>query len=206
MSLSQFTQSEIEQYYRIRLDRAGFHHVKGNEWRSRCILHGGDNPNSLWVDIATGGFCCFSCQKKGGGIYSFEQEVLRGESASGQAPETGKVTESIHTVLGTPFVSRVYQEDIPTKAKGTGWDRKQAQDYYVYQDELGRELYRVWRFVDRSGNKVTPVRAKGILTPNVRLAVSMGGCGVPKTFGESCTGYQTLSSLVSALLWKERRM
>jgi len=156
MSLSQFTQSEIEQYYRIRLDRAGFHHVKGNEWRSRCILHGGDNPNSLWVDIATGGFCCFSCQKKGGGIYSFEQEVLRGESASGQAPETGKVTESIHTVLGTPFVSRVYQEDIPTKAKGTGWDRKQAQDYYVYQDELGRELYRVWRFVDRSGNKVTP--------------------------------------------------
>ena len=156
MSLSQFTQSEIEQYYRIRLDRAGFHHVKGNEWRSRCILHGGDNPNSLWVDIATGGFFCFSCQKKGGGIYSFEQEILRGESASGQAPETGKVTESIHTVLGTPFVSRVYQEDIPTKAKGTGWDRKQAQDYYVYQDELGRELYRVWRFVDRSGNKVTP--------------------------------------------------
>jgi AAA domain len=156
MSLSQFTQSEIEQYYRIRLDRAGFHHVKGNEWRSRCILHGGDNPNSLWVDIATGGFCCFSCQEKGGGIYSFEQVLLRHESSSGQAPETGKVTESIHAVLGTPFVSRVYQEDIPTKAKGTGWDRKQAQDYYVYQDELGRELYRVWRFVDRSGNKVTP--------------------------------------------------
>ncbi len=156
MSLSQFTQSEIEQYYRIRLDRAGFHHVKGNEWRSKCILHGGDNPNSLWIDLEKGGFCCFSCNEKGGGIYSFEQILLRHESTSGQAPETGKVTESIHAVLGTPFVSRVYQEDIATKVKGTGWDRKQAQDYYVYQDELGRELYRVWRFVDRDGNKVTP--------------------------------------------------
>lgn len=156
MPPSQFTQSEIEQYYRIRLDRAGFHHVKGNEWRSKCILHGGDNPSCLWVNVEAGAFFCFSCQKKGGGIYSFEQELLRNESASGQAPESGKVTESIHAVLGTPFVSRVYQEDILTKPKGTGWDRKQAQDYYVYQDELGRELYRVWRFVDWHGNKVTP--------------------------------------------------
>jgi KaiC/GvpD/RAD55 family RecA-like ATPase len=156
MAFAEFTQDQIEQYYRIRLDRAGFHHVKGNEWRSKCILHGGDNPNSLWVDLEKGGFCCFSCNEKGGGIYSFEQILLRHESTSGQAPETGKVTESIHAVLGTPFVSRVYQEDITTKPKGTGWDRKQAQDYYVYQDELGRELYRVWRFVDRDGNKVTP--------------------------------------------------
>jgi hypothetical protein len=156
MALSEFTQSEIEQYYRIRLDRAGFHHVKGNEWRSKCILHGGDNPNSLWVDLEKGGFCCFSCNEKGGGIYTFEQILLRHESTSGQAPETGKVTESIHGVLGTPFVHRVYQEDVITKPKGSGWDRKRAQDYYIYQDELGRELYRVWRFVDRSGNKVTP--------------------------------------------------
>jgi hypothetical protein len=156
MALTNYTQDEIEQYYRIRLDRAGFHHVKGNEYRSKCILHGGDNPSCFWVDLSTGGFTCFACHVKGGGIYSFEQELLRRESASGQAPETRKITESIHEVLGLPFVQRVYQENISTKPKGSGWDRKQAQDYYVYQDELGRELYRVWRFVDHHGNKITP--------------------------------------------------
>ena len=156
MALTNYSQSEIEQYYRIRLDRAGFRHIKGNEYRSKCILHGGDNPSCLWVTLDTGGFHCFSCHAKGGGIYSFEQELLRKESASGQAPESGRITESIHAVLGTPFTSRVYTEDISTKPKGSGWDRKQAQDYYVYQDELGRELYRVWRFVDWQGNKVTP--------------------------------------------------
>lgn len=156
MAFAQFTQDEIEQYYRIRLDRAGFRHVKGNEYRSKCILHGGDNNTCLWVNVETGGFHCFSCHAKGGGIYSFEQEVLRMESTSGQGPMSGAVTESIHAILGTPFVYRVYSEDVSLKPKGNGWDRKQARDYYVYQDELGRELYRVWRFVDSRGNKITP--------------------------------------------------
>lgn len=156
MALANYTQDEIEQYYRIRLDRAGFHHVKGNEYRAKCILHGGDNSTCLWIDVSTGGFHCFGCHAKGGGIYSFEQEVLRREGSSGQAPESRRITESIHQVLGTPFIARVYEEDISKKAKGSGWERKQAQDYYVYQDELGRELYRVWRFVDHLGNKMTP--------------------------------------------------
>lgn len=156
MPPTKFTQEEIEQYYRIRLDRAAFHHVKGNEYRAKCILHGGDNSSCLWVNVETGGFFCFSCQAKGGGIYSFEQEILRRESTSGQSPESGSITESIHQILGTPFVHRVYAEDVSVKPKGSGWDRSQARDFYVYQDELGNELYRVWRFVDRNGNKVTP--------------------------------------------------
>lgn len=155
MALAQFTQDEIEQYYRIRLDRAGFHHVKGNEYRSKCILHGGDNNSCFWVNVETGGFNCFGCHVKGGGIYSFEQEVLRIETG-GNSPISTAITESIHSILGTPFVHRVYPEDVSTKPKGNGWNRKQARDYYVYQDELGRELYRVWRFVDSKGNKITP--------------------------------------------------
>lgn len=155
MPIVNFTQSEIEQYYRIRLDRAGFHHVKGSEYRSKCIIHNGDNNTCLWVNIETGGFHCFSCHVKGGGIFSFETEVLRIET-NNQVPGSDFVNEAIHKIIGTPFVHRIYQEDISTKPKGTGWDRKQARDYYVYQDELGRELYRVWRFVDSKGNKVTP--------------------------------------------------
>lgn len=156
MPLADFTQDEIEQFYRIVLDRARFHHVKGTEFRSRCVLHGGDNENSFWVNLETGGFCCFSCGVKGGGVYSFAQEYLRRESASGQAPESRAVTEWIHGILGTPFVERVCTADIQEKTPGKGWDRRQAQDYYVYQDELGQELYRVYRFVDGKGGKITP--------------------------------------------------
>ena len=152
-TVSSFSQAEIEQYYRIRLDRDGLHHVKGSEYRSRCILHHGDNPSSLWVNLETGGFRCFSCGAKGGGIYSFEQEITRRESLSGQALASDGITESIHTVLGTPFAQRVYAEDVRVRPSGRGWDRKQAQDFYVYQDELGQELYRVWRFVDGKGNE-----------------------------------------------------
>ncbi len=157
MAFAQFTQSEIEQYYRIRLDHAGFHHVKGNEYRSKCLLHGGNNNTCLWIDAETGGYHCFSCHAKGGGITAFELEYLRVTNQQGLAT-AGGIGEWIRTLLGLPFVHRVYQEDISAKPidPKKGWDRKQARDYYVYQDELGRELYRVWRFVDRKGNKITP--------------------------------------------------
>jgi hypothetical protein len=144
---SEFPQEEVEQYYKSRLDRWDFHHVKGNEFRAMCLLHGGDNPSSLWINIETGGFCCFACGVKGGGIYAFEQEVLRRESTSGQAPESGRVTESIRQVLGIPFSERVYTGN---------WDRKQARDWYPYTNELEKELYRVYKFVDANGNKITP--------------------------------------------------
>ena len=154
---AKFAYEENEQYYRICLDGAGFHHVKGNEYRSRCILHDGDNSSSFWLNLATGAFCCFSCGVKGGSIFAFQQELLRRESASGQAPEYGTVIQSIREVLGTPFAERVYPEDIgQSKSSGKGWDRKQAQDSYPYTDESGQELYTVWRFVDAKGNKITP--------------------------------------------------
>jgi hypothetical protein len=159
MAQAEYTADEIEQFYRILLDEAGLHHDKGNEFRSRCVLfsHTGENPNSLWVNMETGGFCCHACHVKGGGIYSFAQEVLRRKSAAGQAPESGAVTEWIHQTLGTPFVQRVYPEPVQGKPSGYRWDRSKAQDSYIYTDRLGQELCRVYRFIDAYGNKITPV-------------------------------------------------
>jgi len=42
--------------------------------RSRCPLHGGDNPNSFAVNLDTGGFVCFSCGAKGGDVLAFVQQ------------------------------------------------------------------------------------------------------------------------------------
>lgn len=39
--------------------------------RSRCPLHGGDNPTSFAVNLDTGGFFCHSCGAKGGDVLEF---------------------------------------------------------------------------------------------------------------------------------------
>jgi|SRR5215467_2915050 len=39
--------------------------------RSRCPLHGGDNPTSFSVNLDTGGFFCHACGAKGGDVLEF---------------------------------------------------------------------------------------------------------------------------------------
>jgi DNA primase len=39
--------------------------------RSRCPLHGGDNPTSFAVNLDTGGFYCHACGAKGGDVLEF---------------------------------------------------------------------------------------------------------------------------------------
>lgn len=153
---TKFAPSEIEQYYRLRLDGAGLSHSKGLWHRSKCILHGGDNASVLAVNFEDGHWACFACHAKGRDIFSFEQELLRRQSSQNQAPPYEAVLESIQQVLGTPFVQRVYPEALAEKKPGAGWDRSKARDSYRYTDELGRELFTVWRFVDSSGRKITP--------------------------------------------------
>jgi DNA primase len=42
--------------------------------RSRCPLHGGDNPSSFSVNIHTGGFYCHACGAKGGDVVAFMEQ------------------------------------------------------------------------------------------------------------------------------------
>jgi hypothetical protein len=39
--------------------------------RSRCPLHGGDNPTSFAVNLNSGGFYCHACGAKGGDVVAF---------------------------------------------------------------------------------------------------------------------------------------
>jgi len=153
--MSRFTAEQNEQYYRIRLDPFHLRHAKGMEHRAMCPLHGGSNPSQLWVDLAEGNYCCFSCGEKGGSIFAFEQALSRKERGTVQAPSHDEVMRNLEAVLGTPFVQRTYATPLTTGQK-KGWDRKQARDFYRYTDELGEELFTVWRFVDRNGRKMTP--------------------------------------------------
>jgi hypothetical protein len=150
--MAKLTRQQTEQFYRVRLDSYKIRHSKGMEHRAICPLHGGSNPTQFWVDIAEGNYCCFSCGAKGGSAYAFEQALLKVE---GKSPSHDEVMSSLEQVLGTPFVERTYPETLQGGAK-KGWDRKQARDFYRYTDELGEELFTVWRFVDRNGRKLTP--------------------------------------------------
>ena len=150
--MAKMTAEQSEQYYRVRLDPFKLRHDRGMGYRAICPLHGGSNPTQLWVDIAEGNYRCFSCGAKGGSAYTFEQAFLM---AQGQKPNHDDVQRSLAEVLGTPFLERTYPELLQT-GKGKGWNRKQARDFYRYTDELGEELFCVWRFIDRTGRKLTP--------------------------------------------------
>ena len=150
--MAKFTIEQNEQYYRVRLDPYKLRHSKGVEHRSRCPIHEGSNATQFWMDFAEGNFCCFSCGVKGPSAYMLEQQLLKAEL--NRNPLNDEVVASLEKVLGTPFVQRTYSEPLDKAKKG--WDRRQARDFYRYTDELGDELFTVWRFVDRQGKKLTP--------------------------------------------------
>jgi hypothetical protein len=150
--MAKFKEEQNENYFRVRLDPFRLRHAKGMEHRSRCPIHGGNNPTQFWVDFAEGNWCCFSCGEKGGSAYTLEQKLLAAELKRG--PMHDEVMRALETVMGTPFVQRVYAE--PLDKGKRGWDRRQARDFYRYTDEIGDELFTVWRFVDRNGKKITP--------------------------------------------------
>ena len=150
--MPKLTAEQNEQYYRVRLDPYRLHHSKGMEYRALCPLHGGSNPSQLWVNLTEGNYFCFSCQAKGGSAYTFEQALLQSQ---GQTPNHDDVQRSLEAVLGMPLIERTYTAPLES-GRAKGWDRKQARAKYPYNDEDGQELYTVWRFVDRAGNKVTP--------------------------------------------------
>lgn len=146
-----------EQYFAVRLDPYKLHHSKGMEYRAICPLHGGGNPSQFWVNLAEGNWCCFSCGEKGGSAYSLEMKLLAAEL--NRLPLADEVTAKIEEITGTPFKRRIHPET-PVQREGKGkfpWDRRQAQDKYVYTDEIGNELFTVWRFQFRNGSKITPV-------------------------------------------------
>jgi KaiC/GvpD/RAD55 family RecA-like ATPase len=141
-----------ELYFLQRLDPFRIRHSRGNEYRSRCPFHGGNNQTALSVNFENGKFFCFACQAKGSGIAVFEQAMSKVET--GSTLPFVNAQEAVSKILGTPFEKRIHVD--PVIGKKSGWNRKQARDRYMYTDELGNELYSVWRFVDRDGNKITP--------------------------------------------------
>jgi hypothetical protein len=119
-----------------------------------CPLHGGSNTTALWVDLTQGNFACFSCGVKGGSPYTFEQLMLTVEQ--NRKPMHDEVQRALEVVVGTPFVHRIHDESIARANSNKGWNRRQARDFYRYTDEIGNELFTVWRFIDREGHKFTP--------------------------------------------------
>jgi len=168
--MAKFTTEQNEQYYRVRLDPFKLRHSKGLEHRSRCPIHDGSNPTQFWVDFAEGNWCCFSCGAKGPSAFMLELNLLTAEL--GRAPMNDETVASLEKVLGTPFVQRTYAEPLDKAKKG--WDRRYARDFYRYTDELGDEIFTVWRFVDRQGKKLTPADRPCLCRENPEAECALG--------------------------------
>lgn len=153
MSKLELTPDNIEVYYLNRLDAYRIRHSRGAWYRAQCPIHGGTNPTALSVNLADGHFTCFSCGVKGKDPIAFEMELLRKER--GAVPGFDIIKAEIEKAIGQPVERRVYPEAVEG-AKKSGWDRSKARDKYVYTNEVGDELFTVWRFVDSRGNKATP--------------------------------------------------
>lgn len=67
------TALEISMYYRARVPGLL---QEGEQWRSRCPLHGGNNRDSFSVSAATGAWNCFSGCNKGGHLVGLEAELF----------------------------------------------------------------------------------------------------------------------------------
>jgi KaiC/GvpD/RAD55 family RecA-like ATPase len=146
------TSEHTEAYFLQRLDPYRIRHSKGTEYRSRCPFHGGNNGSALAIDLEDGLYMCFACNAKGKGAITFEQHMSKVEG--GIVLPFEKAQMRVEELIGTPFTKRVHHE--PVQGKKSGWNRAESRDRYIYTDEVGNELFSVWRFVDRAGNKVTP--------------------------------------------------
>lgn len=165
------TEEQVFHYYQTRLDAYRLRHSKGMEYRSRCPFHDGGNPSILLTHLDQGYFVCFGCEAKGKDVLAFEQLMQRKET--GSVPQYDLVVRSIEQVLGEPLQKRVYPEVVTHHTPGMGWDRSRAQARYLYTDEMGKELFSVWRFVDRTGKKATPIDQPCHCSPD---AVCEHGC------------------------------
>lgn len=148
------TLEQNEAYFLQRLDPYRIRHSKGNEYRSRCPMHGGNNQSAMAIDMEDGLYYCFSCREKGKGPIQFEQHLSKAEG--GVMLPFDEARRAVENFIGTPFQKRIYVESVGVAKKHGKWNRKYARDRYIYTDELGNEMYSVWRFVDAQGNKQTP--------------------------------------------------
>jgi hypothetical protein len=148
------TLEQNEAYFLQRLDPYRIRHSKGNEYRSRCPMHGGNNQSAMAIDMEDGLYYCFSCQAKGKGPIQFEQHLSKAEG--GIILPFVEAKMAVEGFIGTPFQKRVYLEPLGQAKKHGKWNRKYARDRYLYTDELGNEMFSVWRFEDTQGNKSTP--------------------------------------------------
>lgn len=72
MQVSNFNRSALPLPRDFYEDECGKLSRPSRGWaRSRCPLHGGDNPTSFAVNLDTGGFFCHACGAKGGDVLEF---------------------------------------------------------------------------------------------------------------------------------------
>lgn len=95
---NRFTAEQISTYFAIR--HPNLNQV-GDDWRSNCILHGGEKrEDSLSIVASSGLWTCYSCGK-GGDIYTFERELLaRERNCTADEILFREVKESVDDLLG----------------------------------------------------------------------------------------------------------
>jgi hypothetical protein len=109
-----------ETFYRSEFDRLS---RPSRGWaRTRCPLHGGDNPTSFSVNLETGGFYCHSCGAKGGDLVDYVQardhcDFPTACKTLGCWDETGTPTKLVRTVVGKDLIMSFVVDGVVYRAK-----------------------------------------------------------------------------------------
>lgn len=118
-----FTQSEVRSYYAIRVPSLNL--TTHREWRGKCPVHQGTNPNFA-VNSETGLAQCHSQCQRGWDLISLEQEL--------SGVDFPRAKEKVYEIVGRPKVP---------------WEERDFQSVYDYTDEAGKLLYQVIRKVGK---------------------------------------------------------
>ncbi len=119
----ELSQSEVAAYYRQRVPNL---RQSGKEPRTKCPVHGGDDPNFA-VSLETGQATCFSLCQRGYDIFSLEQALSSCDFATAK--------RQVFSLIGR---------------KEPEWEDRDVEASYDYRDADGKLIYQVVR---KSGKK-----------------------------------------------------
>ncbi len=155
-SHSELSPAEVSRYYAVRHPDLP---QRGSEWRARCIIHNGKDPN-FSVNAETGLWCCHSQCNRGGSVYDLEMALTNADFPT--------AAREVRRIVGRPESPRSDDREPEMKWGLPSWSheylKQRIEDVerkhkwrhtavYPYFDADNRLSYVKVRFLDKQNDK-----------------------------------------------------
>jgi putative DNA primase/helicase len=155
-SHSELSPAEVSRYYAARHPDMV---QRGSEWRGRCIVHDGKDPN-FSVNAETGLWCCHSQCNRGGSVYDLEMALTNADFKT--------AAREVRRIVGRPEDPRPDEREPEMKWGLPGWSHEFLKErienverqhkwrhtvVYPYFDAKSRISYVKVRFLDKQNDK-----------------------------------------------------